>query len=941
MSFESGSLVRARNRDWVVLPSPDEDLILLRPLGGSDAETTAIYKPLGFPEDRLQSISFPYPSVETLGSFDSAKLLYDATRLSFRNGAGPFRCFGKLSFRPRAYQIIPLIMALRLDVIRLMIADDVGIGKTIEAGLIARELLDRGEISNFAVICLPHLCEQWQEELKNKFGLEAVIVRSGNVSALEKHLPGDTTIYRHYPFQVISVDYAKSDAHRHQFIHECPDFVIVDEVHSCANTTGKQDSSQQQRHRLLKTLAEKSTRHLVMLTATPHSGKQEEFQSLLGLLKPEFADSSFSFDHKENMKKVADYFVQRKRTDIKKYLYETTQFPERDAGEIGYDLSPGYKAFYNNVLTFSRELIKSDGVDEKKQRFRYWAALSLLRGVMSSPGAGMEMLKKRAFNLDDESARMVYEDKADNPVMDHENQTRDALPTEVIDQNEFTKSEITKLKALSDELEKLSGIHHDLKAAATTKVVKEWIGDGFQPVVFCRFIETAKYLGAVLETELSSIKGLNVEIITGEIPDDLRREKIEAMKGHSRRLLVCTDCLSEGINLQEGFNAVLHYDLPWNPNRLEQREGRIDRFGQNAPKVKAYLLYGKNNPIDGVVLKVLLRKAREIRESIGISVPFPEDSQSILDAVMQAVLRHPKMTALDTEQLGFDFMADTEAGEAAITVANSYAKAKEKQEQIRNQFAQYSIGRSVDIESDLKRTDEILGNPKAVEHFVIQAVRHFGAQIDTYRNGYKLFTTNLPPGLKFLLGEQPEVLISFESPTPEGYRYIGRNHAFVEQLCQHCLKLAFDSKPPIKVSRSAVFRTDAVKTKSVIAMLRIRNVIAKANRSGEMVAEEAILWGYRSDAASGDYLSSEEAGELLRSVAAKGDIGETQKINFLLSEIEAIKNAGATLNGIAKERSLQLVESHERYRKALGVEKYGVGTIVPPDVLGIYILFPL
>ena len=100
------------------------------------------------------------------------------------------------------------------------------------------------------------------------------------------------------------------------------------------------------------------------------------------------------------------------------------------------------------------------------------------------------------------------------------------------------------------------------------------------------------------------------------------------------------------------------------------------------------------------------------------------------------------------------------------------------------------------------------------------------------------------------------MLISFESPTPEGYRYIGRNHAFVEQLCQHCLKLAFDGKPPIKVARSAVFRTDAVQIKTVVAMLRIRYVIAKVNKSGEMVAEEAMLWGYRNDLDSGDFLSS-------------------------------------------------------------------------------------
>ena len=110
------------------------------------------------------------------------------------------------------------------------------------------------------------------------------------------------------------------------------------------------------------------------------------------------------------------------------------------------------------------------------------------------------------------------------------------------------------------------------------------------------------------------------------------------MADSERRVLIATDCLSEGINLQDSFSAVLHYDLPWNPNRLEQREGRVDRYGQRALVVKACLLYGADNPIDGVVLRVLLRKIREIKSSIGISIPFPEDSLTLMDAVMQAVL---------------------------------------------------------------------------------------------------------------------------------------------------------------------------------------------------------------------------------------------------------------------------------------------------------------
>jgi len=125
---------------------------------------------------------------------------------------------------------------------------------------------------------------------------------------------------------------------------------------------------------------------------------------------------------------------------------------------------------------------------------------------------------------------------------------------------------------------------------------------------------------------------------TGEIGDEERRERIEELVAHQPRVLVATDCLSEGINLQEHFDAVVHYDLPWNPNRLEQREGRVDRFGQPRAQVRTVLLYGANNEVDQVVLEVLLRKAGKIRNALGVSVPVPADAERVVEAVVDSVL---------------------------------------------------------------------------------------------------------------------------------------------------------------------------------------------------------------------------------------------------------------------------------------------------------------
>jgi SNF2 domain-containing protein len=214
--FQPGNLVRARGREWVVLPETRDQVLKLRPLGGSEEDATFIYLPL---EPTLpESATFPRPDPAKSGSQAAGLLMRDALRLRLRAGAGPFRSFGNLAVEPRAYQLVPLLMALRQDVIRLLIADDVGIGKTIEAGLIARELLDRGEIERLTVICPPHLCEQWQQELASKFLIETEVVRTGTAGRLERGLPAGQVIFDVYPFTVVSLDYIKSERLRDDFI---------------------------------------------------------------------------------------------------------------------------------------------------------------------------------------------------------------------------------------------------------------------------------------------------------------------------------------------------------------------------------------------------------------------------------------------------------------------------------------------------------------------------------------------------------------------------------------------------------------------------------------------------------------------------------------------------------------------------------------------------
>src|SRR5690625_1091170 len=170
-NFTPGSIVKARDREWIVLPESNDEDLYLRPLGSGEEDRVRLLAALEAVEQAL--FPKPDPSEARHGSRQSGLLLRDALLLKLRAGAGPFRAIGNLAFEPRAYQLVPLLMALRQQVVRLLIADDVGIGKTIEAGLIVRELIDRGEVSKLAVLCPPHLVEQWQSELKNRLTCKA------------------------------------------------------------------------------------------------------------------------------------------------------------------------------------------------------------------------------------------------------------------------------------------------------------------------------------------------------------------------------------------------------------------------------------------------------------------------------------------------------------------------------------------------------------------------------------------------------------------------------------------------------------------------------------------------------------------------------------------------------------------------------------------------
>ncbi len=929
-SYSIGSIVKFRSREWVIVPPGEPDLLHLRPLAGSEEDACGVYLPAE--DEKPQPAVFPLPTVDDIGDFEAARLLHDASRLLLRYGAGPFRSIGHLSFRPRPYQFVPLIMALRLDPVRLLIADDVGVGKTIEATLVAREMLDRGIARRLAVICPPYLCDQWRRELYDKFSIDATVVRSESFARLERNLPRpDDSVFKYFPHIIVSVDFVKSERYRHRFIEDCPDLVIVDEAHGCARPGG-QSVSQQQRHQLLNDLARNGDRHLLLVTATPHSGVEESFLSLLGLIDAKFAALNMDVMSANMKSELAARFIQRRRADVERWMDTETPFPKRETAEAPYKLSPEYKKLFDDVYKFAREIIFSSGSEKTaRQRVRYWAALALLRCVMSSPRAAAVALEVKAGLTGGEEENI---DEVNSPLVFDSNEAEfmtDVVPAHTVSlgTSEMPDGDKRRLQDFSRRARNLSG-EEDTKLVKATAELRKLLKSGFNPIVFCRFIATADYVADELQKKLSAeFKVLRVMSVTGEMGEELREAKIEELRKSPTHILVATDCLSEGINLQEGFNAVLHYDLPWNPNRLEQREGRVDRFGQSSPVVKTVLVYGEDNPIDGAVLKVLLRKASEIHRRLGIMVPLPVDSESVMHSVVKALFMGD-----DSQQLRL-FELDP-----VIEFNRLWDKAEERERKSRTIFAQHAI-RPDEVARELDAVDATLGDAKTVERFIKAACQRLEVPFTPGKGFYLLDRNRLPEGVKSKLPERMTDKLAFEQPVVEGVTFISRTHPLTAALAEHLLDNALNlAGDRLLSSRCGVLKATELDKVTGLLLLRLRYLVEESDGGNITMAEECVLQGFRGLGSGAEALPGSESLNAWEKATPCTNMTDSDKKHWGGQALNALPLYKPTIDALIAERSQVLYDSYERVRKAVKGSKVKIKANSDVDVLSMAVIVP-
>jgi hypothetical protein len=726
----------------------------------------------------------------------------------------------------------------------------------------------------------------------------------------------------------------------------------------------------------------------VLLTATPHSGDQEAFDNLLGLLDPKFEGLSEMPEgqrRKDLSDELGNYFVQRRRLDLKEeWGTEGADFPDRQTREATYTLSGDWGKLFDDVLAYARELVeRSVGKSKLRQRMSWWAALALLRCVSSSPAAASASLRTKLFNLQN-GTDCASPDPASAPSEDELADDLEAMATlAVLDGAEEESSaeeaapgadladtaDAGLLKNLIERSDRLRGKAHDPKLKQLLKELKGLLAEGFRPVIFCRFRPTAHYLAEQLQEELPK-RAHVVMAVTGDLPPEERVERIRELQNELANgkvpVLVATDCLSEGIDLQHIFDAVIHYDLCWNPTRHEQREGRVDRFGQARSAVRALMLHGgDSNPVDERVRTVILEKEKTIRKELGVSVPIPGNSNTITQAVLGGIFGKAAKVIQGFLNLGLPGFSGSGSDLDAVLDAE-WQSAKENAKATRTIFAQRSL-KPEEALREWDRTRESLGSADAVERLVLNACRRLNLPLrglrwgvagdgDKAAGGWELDLTRLEDNRQALnerlrshdLGGK--LRLSFRSPARDGSQLLSRSHPLVVELADFVAERALSGLEPDLAARASVIRTKAVAKRTQVLVLRLRHQLHQSRWTGsqyealpDLLVEECLTARVTGDGV--EPLEGAAALELLEAPAS-GNLDPGQRQQWLQEAVAELDALQPALSALAQLRAQQAEDDHRRVREASLRSgealrmRFRCEPSLPVDVIGLIVLLP-
>ncbi|WP_457636616.1 helicase-related protein [Oceanithermus sp.] len=767
IAYKPGAVVRARGRLWRVLEEADDFFLRVESLDG--ASRTLLYLPRE--RDAIRHESSPEPRPVLPRDPEQHRLYLEVEHLRTLQADAPFLSLQRSRVVPHSYQLVPLLMALESPArVRLLIADDVGLGKTIEAGLIVKELLLRGFARRVLVLTPAHLKEDWAEAFSRFFHLHFSVFSP----QLLRQLPPGKNPWQQHERLIASIDLAKRAEHRDQVLAQPWDLVVVDEAHLASRVQGRNE-----RHRLVRGLAERAE-HLLLVTATPHSGHPESFVSLIQHLDPDGQLGLVTGDA-VNRSRARRHVVQRTRNDVLKWYDaegKRSPFPERDTRPVPVEPSKNEASLFALLSEYARLLMGQNSSTPAQ-----WLAMHFMRRASSSPLALYQSLTNRIERLSALSQEPALDEAAEpdlGPLVDRP----DERGGEESADRAYDVAWVEQVR-IKTELGYLTGLQEALKARARRpdskfkRLVEMLSGElaGKKAIVFTRYRDTLEYLGNLLPKRL---EGVPVFTLHGGHTEAERDDILDRFARAERAVLVATDVISEGLNLQYHASQVVHYELPWNPNRLEQRNGRVDRFGQPEPVVRVRMLFYERS-LDALIFRRLIDKALRIKEEFGV-VPNYFGDEEYVKGVVESIFQEEGFLPR-SQQVGL-FEQD-EATDAELA-------RRARQEG----FYGHSEFQLPDVEQALSQTYGNLTAPERLGSFFARAAAQWGwgfrpegAKLTVIRRG------------KPLAGFDPQVgqAVSFDPWLPESdLLKLDLAHPAVEELMERLRARAWSDRAPAR-----------------------------------------------------------------------------------------------------------------------------------------------
>lgn len=694
---EQGQLVQVRSRPWVVnevkpstLPTPAMQLPVAKSqtlLTLSSVEDDGLGEELQIvweiePGAKVvEKVALPDPSSfdvpEKLDAFLDAVRWGAASTADVKNIQSPFRS----GIEIEDYQLDPVVRAIQMPRVNLLIADDVGLGKTIEAGMVALELIIRHRARKILIVVPSALQIQWRDQMRDKFGLEFRIVDSSLMRDLRRRRGIHVNPWAHFPRLITSIDFLKRERPLRLFRETLPapgepiyprkyDLLITDEAHNCAPSGTGNYSTDSLRTQALRELAP-HFEHKLFLTATPHNGYPESFGALLELLD----DQRFNRGAPIDRKQLDAVMVRRLKSDPA-FAYNhlgIRRFPPRVLEPIEVPYTDEEREIHAALRKYTK--LRSARAEDNAERFATEFVLKTLKKrLFSCPASFLATLEQHEKSL--RTARRssskpslktlqlefdrMDEEYADDS--DYDEAIADALDIATRLFAEPTADEEALLKQMKDWAKRARG-----QRESKVRQLVAWLKEHLKPggkwskervIIFTEYRATQNWLQEVLSVE-GFTDGDRLLTMFGGMDSDKREEVKAAFQASPDispvRILLATDAASEGLDFQNFCHRLIHYEIPWNPNRMEQRNGRVDRHGQKSDKVLVYHFVGKGfkersgQDFNGKVsdmeadLEFLMRvalKIETIREDLG------KVGTVIAEQVEEAMLG--RRTTLDT-----------------------------------------------------------------------------------------------------------------------------------------------------------------------------------------------------------------------------------------------------------------------------------------------------